>query len=60
MKTMIQIAFGSYQWMLIYVGREKMVLRRPLLQLYRKVVHRILCVLNNYVKENYSFLPQLS
>ena len=23
MKTRTQIAFGSYQWMLIYVGREK-------------------------------------
>jgi len=23
MKTRTQIAFGSYQWMLIYVGKEK-------------------------------------
>jgi len=23
MKTRIQIAFGSYQWILIYLGREK-------------------------------------
>ncbi len=27
MKTRIQIAFGNYQWMLIYVGMKKMSLK---------------------------------
>ena len=39
MKTRTQIAFGSYQWILIYLGREKMRLKMLLLLPYRTVAH---------------------